>query len=83
MVPSPASRARTQYFLNLPLKSIVVKQSVIQQVIAKCLTENVGGGGGGGGAEVVTTSRLYLVITNFRIKLHLLSPVVTNIFGNS
>ena len=39
--------------------------------------------GGGGGVEVATTSRLYLVITNFRIKRHLLSPLVTNIFGNS
>ena len=41
MVPNPASRARTQYFLNLPLTSIVVKQSVMKQVIAKYLTENV------------------------------------------
>ena len=36
-------------------------------------------GGWGGGAAVVATSRLYLVITNFRIKVHLLSSVVTNI----
>ena len=74
MVPNPASRARTQYFLNLSLTSIVVKQSVMKQVIAKYLTENVGRGAG-----VVATSRLYLVITNFRIRVHLLSPVVTNI----
>ena len=55
MVLNPASRVhvRTQYFLNLPLSSIVVKQSVMKQVIAKYLTENVcvivcrGGGGGG------------------------------------
>ena len=74
MVPNPASRARTQYFLNLPLTSIVVKQSVMKQVIPKYLTENVGRGAG-----VVATSRLYLVITNFRIRVHLLSPIVTNI----
>ena len=74
MVPNPASRARTQYFLNLPLTSIVVKQSVMKQVIAKYPTKNVGRGAG-----VVATSRLYLVITNFRIRVHLLSPVVTNI----
>ena len=48
MVPNPASRARTQYFLNLPLSSIVVKQSAMKQVIAKDLTENVLGGEGGG-----------------------------------
>ena len=59
MVPNPAS---------------VVKQSVMKQVIAKYLTENVGRGAG-----VVATSRLYLVITNFRIRVHLISPVVTNI----
>ena len=47
MVPNPASRARTQYFLNLPLTSVVVKQSVMKQVIAKYLTENVEGGGRG------------------------------------
>ena len=75
MVPNPASRARTQYFLNLPLASIVVKQSVMKQVITKYLTENVQRGGAG----VVATSRLYLVITNFRIRVHLLSPVVTSI----
>ena len=74
MVPNPASRACTQYFLTLPLTSIVVKQSVMKQVIAKYLTANVEGGAG-----VVATSRLYLVITNFRIRVHLLSPVVTNI----
>ena len=74
MVPNPASRARTQYFLTLPLTSIVVKQSVMKQVVAKYLTENVGRGTG-----VVATSKLYLVITNFGIKVHLLSPVVTNI----
>ena len=62
---------------NLPLTSIVVKQSVMKQVIAKHLTENVEGGGGAG---VVATSRLYLVITNVRIRVHLLSPVVTYIF---
>ena len=49
MVPNPASRARTQYFLNLPLTSIVVKQSVMKQVIAKYLTENVERGGRGCG----------------------------------
>ena len=75
MVPNPASRVCTQYFLTLPLTSIVVKQSVMKQVIAKYLTENVEMGGAG----VVATSRLYLVITNFRIRVHLLSPVVTNI----
>ena len=56
MVLNPASCARTQHFLNLPLSSIhvVVKQSVMKQVIAKYLTENVcvivcmGGGGGEG-----------------------------------
>ena len=48
MVPNPASRARTQYFPNLPLTSIVVKQSVMKQVIAKYLTENVEMGGGEG-----------------------------------
>ena len=48
MVPNPASRARTQYFLNLPLTSIVVKQSVMKQVIAKYLTENVERGEGRG-----------------------------------
>ena len=37
MVLNPASRARTQYFLNLPSTSIVVKQSVMKQVIAKYL----------------------------------------------
>ena len=58
----------------LTLTSIVVKQSVMKQVIAKYLTENVGRGAG-----VVATSRLYLVITNVRIGVHLLSPVVTNI----
>ena len=63
---------------NLPLTSIVVKQSVMKQVIAKHLTENVERGVGGAG--VVATSRLYLVITNFRIRVHLLSPVVTYIF---
>ena len=47
MVPNPASRARTQYFLNLPLTSIVVKQSVMKQVIAKYLTENAERGGRG------------------------------------
>ena len=78
MVPNPASRACTQYFLTLPLTSIVVKQSVMKQVIAKYLTKNVERGVGGG-AAVVATSRLYLVITNFRIKVHLLSSVVTNI----
>ena len=46
MVPNPASRARTQYFLNLPLTSVVVKQSVMKQVIAKYLTENVENGAG-------------------------------------
>ena len=76
MVPNPASRVCTQYFLTLALTSIVVKQSVMKQVIAKYLTENVEMGGGAG---VVATSRLYLVITNFRIRVHLLSPVVTNI----
>ena len=76
MVLNPASLARRQYFLNLPLTSIAVKQSVMKQVIAKYLTANVEGGGGAG---VVATSRLYLVITNFRITVHLLSPVVTNI----
>ena len=35
--------------------------------------------GGEGGAGGVATSRLFLVITNFRIRVHLLSPVVTNI----
>ena len=87
MVLNPASRVRTQYFLNLPLSSIVVKQSVMKQVIAKYLTENVcvivcmGGGGRGGGAGAVATSRLCLLITNFRIRVHLLSnsPFVTNI----
>ena len=55
MVLNPASCARTQYFLNLPLSSIAVKQLVMKQVIAKYLTENVcvivciGGGGGEGG----------------------------------
>ena len=49
MVPNPASRARTQYFLNLQLTSIVVKQSVMKQVIAKYLTENVERGGQGQG----------------------------------
>ena len=53
MVPNPASRARTQYFLNLPLTSIKVKQSVMKQVIAKYSTENVGGVGAG----VLATSR--------------------------
>ena len=47
MVLNPASCVRTQYFLNLPLTSIVVKQLVMKQVIAKYLTENVGGGGQG------------------------------------
>ena len=52
MVLNPASRAHMQYFLNLPLTSIVVKQSVMKQVIAKYrfpkyLTENVGRGGEG------------------------------------
>ena len=47
MFPNPASRARTQYFLNLPLASIVVKQSVMKQVITKYLTENVERGGSG------------------------------------
>ena len=74
MVLNPASCARTQYFLNLPLTNIVVKQSVMKQVIAKYPTENVGRGAG-----VVATSRLYLVITNYRIRAHLLSPVITNI----
>ena len=74
MVPNTASRARTQYFLNLPLTSIVLKQSVMKQVIAKYLTENVGRGAG-----VVATSRLHLAITNFRSRVHLLSPVVTDI----
>ena len=46
MVPKPTSRARTQCFLNLPLTSIVVKQSVMKQVIAKYLTENVESGAG-------------------------------------
>ena len=41
MVPNPASHARTQYLFNLPLTSIVVKQLVMKQVIAKYLTENV------------------------------------------
>ena len=89
MVLNPASRVRTQYFLNLPLSSIVVKQSVMKQVIAKYLTENVcvivcmggGGEGRGGGAGAVATSRICLLITNFRIRVHLLSnsPFVTNI----
>ena len=48
MVLNPASRARTQYFLNLPLTSIKVKQSVMKQVIAKYPTENVGAGGSRG-----------------------------------
>ena len=48
----------------------------MKQVIAKYLTENVERGGRAG---VVAASRLYLVITNFRIRVHLLSPVVTNI----
>ena len=74
MVPNPASRARRQHFLHLPLTSIVVKQSVMKQVMAKYLTENVGGGKD---CIYVATSRL--VITNFRIRVHLLSPVVTNI----
>ena len=43
-------------------------------VIAKYLTKNVERGVG-----VVAISRLYLVITNFRIRVLLLSPVVTNI----
>ena len=47
MVPNPASRACTQYFLTLPLTSIVVKQSVMKQVIAKYPTENVRRGGRG------------------------------------
>ena len=47
MVSNPASLALTQYFLNLPLTSIVVKQSVMKQVIAKYLTENVERGVGG------------------------------------
>ena len=46
MVLNPASLARTQYFLNLPLTSIAVKQSVMKQVIAKYLTENVESGAG-------------------------------------
>ena len=46
MVPKPTSRARTQCFLNLPLTSIVVKQLVMKQVIAKYLTENVESGAG-------------------------------------
>ena len=46
MVPNSASRARTQYFLNLPLASIAVKQSVMKQVISKYLTENVENGAG-------------------------------------
>ena len=85
MVLNPASCARTQYFLNLPLSSIIVKQSVMKQVIAKYLTVNVCVivcmEGGGGGAGAVATSRLCLVITNFRIRVHLLSnsPFVTNI----
>ena len=41
MVLNPASQARTQYFLHLPFTSTVVKQSVMKQVIAKYLTENV------------------------------------------
>ena len=49
MVPNPALLALSQYFLNLPLTSIVVKQSVMKQVIAKYLTENVERGGQGGG----------------------------------
>ena len=56
MVPNPASRARTQYFLNLPLISIVVKQSVMKQVIAKYLTENVERGGRGCSYKQVTFS---------------------------
>ena len=41
MVLNSASRARTQYFLHLPLTSIVVKQLVMKQALAKYLTENV------------------------------------------
>ena len=78
MVLNPASQARTQYFLHLPFTSTVVKQSVMKQVIAKYLTENVGGGGGGG-EGVVATSRLCLVITNFRIRV----PLLQKFFGNS
>ena len=63
----------------LPI-SIVVKQSVMKQVIAKYLTENVVGGGG-----VVATGRLCLVIPNFGIRVHLLSPVslLRTFFGYS
>ena len=68
MVPNPTSRARPQYFVNLPLTSIKVKQSVMKQVIAKYPTENVGGGAG-----VLATSRFYSVITNFKIRVHLCS----------
>ena len=48
MVPNPASRVCTQYFLTLALTSIVVKQSVMKQGKAKYLTENVEMGGGEG-----------------------------------
>ena len=63
----------------LPI-SIVENESVMKQVIAKYLTENVGRGGG-----VVTTGRICLVITNFGIRVHLLSPVslLQTFFGNS
>ena len=81
MVPNPASRARTQYFLNLPLTSIVVKQSVMKQVTAKSLTENVGRGPG-----VVASSRLCCYVQLSQIlglEYTCLVPLLQIFFGNS